>query len=775
MVKRERHSSSDDFPETQFIAQSDDSDNLWEVLEILGERGPPKTGDYLVKWKGIDTSTGKPWEPSWTQKSACTQGLINDWKAKKARRSKSGSVIAENAKEEKVTTKSKRRKIDSDTEKKKKYNVSVELKTRKPRSKPKSTFVVKQSTSPQAIPRRTRNNKMTSISLSPSNTDSSVQVAKTTRRTRAQTGRPLHTPSVEPESSTSPHPPARSLSGKRVIDLTEAESSETEETSTLATAGPGPSTTANRSQRSTPSKSSAKPRLGPVPVPSPTVFQPFLNGPKGIETQVPNLSNGSGSNEPSQVDPIRQFSTPPRKSPKNADKTDVPSNNEGNEDRPPKSNIPDPEAHSSDAKLRSWTPIARDGDVGEMRPSSDDESVDHGITATEGQNHIAIEEDLDDADLDIVNSEHEGGDEDDEAQNVDKAAEDDRDGPIQPVLVEPKPPSPPTALSQPHPDTLALIESHNRISQLEAELQEAKTPKIHPDTELLAQVREQVRNLETALEEARRSTLATTPAEPVTDSRIAQLEADISKLERNKASLTSDNSFVRHQYDEASNRAVAEVQAGNILKEQVETLKSQLSVGLKQRHAHFEKIAKDKATEAAKLRGQVKILLDQARLTDDGVRKRAVFYTQYKKENENLLERLGLQNQLIESLEKRNETLSERNDELVDQLDTLRAMKMGIIPDDEEEEGDGSDTDDEILRQVRDESGMRMPGTPSNPKNNVFVPSAYPPQDVENFPKSGYLCAWRNGGEQCKMICETVEQLADHGVTHQRNDVMRSL
>jgi hypothetical protein len=61
----------------------DDSQNLWEAEEILDERGPPKYGEYLVRWKGSDRDSGEIWDPSWESKTGCTEGLIADWKALK--------------------------------------------------------------------------------------------------------------------------------------------------------------------------------------------------------------------------------------------------------------------------------------------------------------------------------------------------------------------------------------------------------------------------------------------------------------------------------------------------------------------------------------------------------------------------------------------------------------------------------------------------------------------------------------------------------------------
>lgn len=69
--------------ETQYVSQSDDSQNLWEAEQILDERGPKVTGDYLIRWAGIDTVTKRAYEPSWERKTGCSDDLIKEWKEMK--------------------------------------------------------------------------------------------------------------------------------------------------------------------------------------------------------------------------------------------------------------------------------------------------------------------------------------------------------------------------------------------------------------------------------------------------------------------------------------------------------------------------------------------------------------------------------------------------------------------------------------------------------------------------------------------------------------------
>lgn len=71
------------FPETQFQPLDDESQHLFEALEILDERGPPRDGEYLIRWKGTDPDTGLAWDPTWEEKKGCTDGLIEEWKVKR--------------------------------------------------------------------------------------------------------------------------------------------------------------------------------------------------------------------------------------------------------------------------------------------------------------------------------------------------------------------------------------------------------------------------------------------------------------------------------------------------------------------------------------------------------------------------------------------------------------------------------------------------------------------------------------------------------------------
>lgn len=82
-MPRARSVTPDAFPETQYVPEEDDSQNMHGVECILDERGPKNKGEYLIKWLGIDPATSEPWKPTWEPKSGCTPALIAEWREKK--------------------------------------------------------------------------------------------------------------------------------------------------------------------------------------------------------------------------------------------------------------------------------------------------------------------------------------------------------------------------------------------------------------------------------------------------------------------------------------------------------------------------------------------------------------------------------------------------------------------------------------------------------------------------------------------------------------------
>ncbi|WVW83718.1 hypothetical protein I302_105739 [Kwoniella bestiolae CBS 10118] len=747
-VKRE---PSDSPPaETQFISQEDDSENLWEASEILDERGQRRTGEYLVSWKGTDEN-GKPWAPSWTRKQDCTTELINDWKEKRAKQQKGRprSSTVESVKEEK---RNKKRKLDDYTESRKKAapNVTFDLNSRSSRSRSR-----RMNSSPVTSPEKTPAKPMTRVD----STSSALTPLSTTpnKSTDSISHRKSRQASLASEEEGLPAPRnLRNRAVPQVIDIDDSSASDE------GTPGPGPSTAAHRSRRSTSSRKRKIPRH--VPSPSPPPVLSFKK--PGAHTHQSQTS--SSSNRQSQADPIQQFSSPGPSSQKASTNPVVEVGADATDTEEPRT------------ALSSRRTIERDGEEGvRLGGDSWEDSIPAGGKASPELSASIQDEDLDDLDSNSgadVEGEGEGAQAESDDPQVENGDDLHNDPPADPT---PSPLQPPT-----HPDTLALEEAQSRISKaeadmeqafaritaLEAELEEARKIQTHPDTLALAEAQAKISELEYQIQQQ-----PPIPSAPTPDPRIAELEAEISLLNRSKKSLTDDNQFLRQQYQEASNRAVVECQLSAKLQDQVKTLKTQLSVGLEQRRLHNDNVAKTKEKENAKLRGELKILLDQARLTGDSVRQKAAAYSTMKKEHDELRDQLVSRGKDIDRLSAKVESLSERNEELVDQLDLMRALKMGVIAEnendiDEEENSDSSDGDyDEDEFRPKVGSTSRRSDGPSN-RHDVFQAST--PAGMRIIPPTtGYACTLTEGDKVCRVVCETIEQLTEHGVSHHREQI----
>lgn len=148
--------------------------------------------------------------------------------------------------------------------------------------------------------------------------------------------------------------------------------------------------------------------------------------------------------------------------------------------------------------------------------------------------------------------------------------------------------------------------------------------------------------------------------------------------------LSADREFFRIEYIKARDRVNAQEQRAKELDEQIATLREQLTLGLKQRDLHFDAIKAQRSAENAQYRMQNKLLLDQSRLTDDTIRRKASQFGPLKKENDLLKEGVWEQKQKVLKLQR-------RNDELLAQVEVLRAREMGVFGD---EDDDTSGTDD---------------------------------------------------------------------------------
>jgi cell division protein FtsB len=185
-----------------------------------------------------------------------------------------------------------------------------------------------------------------------------------------------------------------------------------------------------------------------------------------------------------------------------------------------------------------------------------------------------------------------------------------------------------------------------------------------------------------------RAQMTATPTPALgTDDLRAQFESERNDLRARVKTLSSDLAFTKNLYDTASTRAVENADLSRELQAKLGIKEGQLITGLKQKDIHSTAVRARDQQLILTLQAQNKLLLDQARKTDDALRAKAVMYPRMKKENEELLATNA-------DLEGRVENLSKRNEQLVDQVQALRARQMGILQGNEQEEEDeGSETD----------------------------------------------------------------------------------
>jgi hypothetical protein len=63
-----------------------DSQEEWEAVRILEQRGQGFALQYLIEWKDIDPATGQPWAPTWERASNAGAALRASWRAELGRR-----------------------------------------------------------------------------------------------------------------------------------------------------------------------------------------------------------------------------------------------------------------------------------------------------------------------------------------------------------------------------------------------------------------------------------------------------------------------------------------------------------------------------------------------------------------------------------------------------------------------------------------------------------------------------------------------------------------
>jgi len=230
---------------------------------------------------------------------------------------------------------------------------------------------------------------------------------------------------------------------------------------------------------------------------------------------------------------------------------------------------------------------------------------------------------------------------------------------------------------------------------------------------------------------------------------------------------------------EARDRVIAGNQRAAQLEEQVEILRGQLQLGLKQRDLHFGAVKAQSAAETDRYRVQNKLLLEQARLTDDAVRRKAAQYIPLKKDNDRLKENLYEEETKVAKLQRRNE-------ELVDQVDLLRARQMGVFGDEDDSSGTEGDSSSPLghrdpaqlgysvrpagvasssevfsslqilpeVLQVAEDIGFQVMQE-MEPGSTVLGKAESQESLVEGG--SGVRCKWRQEGVQCAVILDTFQ------------------
>lgn len=230
-------------------------------------------------------------------------------------------------------------------------------------------------------------------------------------------------------------------------------------------------------------------------------------------------------------------------------------------------------------------------------------------------------------------------------------------------------------------------------------------------------------------------------------------------------SARSDLSFFREQYASASTSAVTEVARAEKLSAQVTRLKEQLSLGLKQRRLHFEATLAGHAKAEEKARFQLQLLLAQSRRTDDRIRHRAAQHERLVKENRTY------ETELHEA-RSRADTLQKRNNELLDQVATLRGRLMGAF-----DSVTGSEESDADGEAERENGGFTKDPFPDGKLGMpALTPTAARPltpvvQDVMlgASPAAGtqqtelmFKCKW----DACAAIFATRPELETHALGH---------
>jgi len=199
------------------------------------------------------------------------------------------------------------------------------------------------------------------------------------------------------------------------------------------------------------------------------------------------------------------------------------------------------------------------------------------------------------------------------------------------------------------------------------------------------------------------------------------------RAEGEVTTLSEDLQFIREQYQEASASAVREVLKSTDLEEKMTILQGQLEHGLKQRDLHHAAVKGRQDKQVTILTAQKNILLEQSRRTDDDVRFRAAAYHEVESQRERL-------EQLLRDAMRKIDNMSDRNDELVSQIEILRAKQMGVLGDDHAKD----DSDDEDYSDDEESDAESSAAPSSSPSASPTPSSSLSPEPTLSTAASGF-------------------------------------
>ncbi|CDZ98766.1 Chromo domain/shadow [Phaffia rhodozyma] len=230
----------------------------------------------------------------------------------------------------------------------------------------------------------------------------------------------------------------------------------------------------------------------------------------------------------------------------------------------------------------------------------------------------------------------------------------------------------------------------------------------------------------------------------------AVLEEQNTVLRNRLKSTEDDNEFIKDQYRTSSDRAVSAARELQQAESTIAKLESQVKLGVQQMNLMFQSQVNVLTKQVTQLRAQKELLLEQAALTDGGVRERAARAPVLEREVELLKTELEETRQAAEEAEDSVEAL---------QLEVrrLRALNRQISPDDVPSEAESEGNMDYLPVDEPDDESYRgrssLPDRPSRIGTRRTAAAAAAAAVTNNVIQSTSYPATSNG---------TVQTLAHH-------------